>query len=85
MARAPDTLKKRATVKDVARVAGVSPGTVSNALSGKRRVDSQTQARITEAIEQLGYVPNLAARGMRTGRAGTVAIFSSMPVAVAGG
>ncbi|MWB78655.1 LacI family DNA-binding transcriptional regulator [Pseudooceanicola sp. 216_PA32_1] len=85
MARAPDTLNKRATVKDVARVAGVSAGTVSNALSGKRRVDSQTQARITAAIEQLGYVPNLAARGMRTGRAGTIAIFSSMPIAVAGG
>lgn len=85
MAEAPMTPKKRATVKDVARLAGVSPGTVSNALSGKRRVDSETQARITAAIETLGYVPNLAARGMRTGRAGTIAIFSSMPVAVAAG
>ncbi|NDW00023.1 substrate-binding domain-containing protein [Salipiger sp. PrR002] len=77
--------EKRATIKDVARAAGVSPGTVSNALSGKRKVDSQTQARITAAIEALGYTPNLAARGMRTGRAGTIAIFSSMPTAVAAG
>ncbi|WP_238367232.1 substrate-binding domain-containing protein [Mesobacterium pallidum] len=79
------TPRKRATIKDVARLAGVSPGTVSNALSGKRRVDSETQARITRAIETLDYVPNLAARGMRTGRAGTIAIFSSMPTAVAAG
>lgn len=85
MTEAPVTPKKRATVKDVAQLAGVSAGTVSNALSGKRRVDSDTQARITAAIDALGYVPNLAARGMRTGRAGTIAIFSSMPVAVAAG
>lgn len=76
---------RRATIKDVARLAGVSPGTVSNALSGKRRVDAATQARITEAISALGYVPNLTARGMRTGRVGTIAIFSSMPTAVAAG
>ncbi len=76
---------KRATIKDVARLAGVSPGTVSNALSGKRRVDEATQERITQAISTLGYVPNLSARGMRTGRAGTIAIFSSMPTAVAAG
>lgn len=79
------TPRKRATIKDVARLAGVSPGTVSNALSGKRRVDSATQERISKAIQTLGYVPNLAARGMRTGRAGTVAVFSSMPIAVAAG
>lgn len=77
--------RKRATVKDVARAAGVSPGTVSNALSGKRRVDAATQVRINDAIAALGYVPNLAARGMRTGRTGTIAVFSSMPTAVAAG
>lgn len=77
--------KKRATVVDVARAARVSPGTVSNAISGKRRVDSETRARIDQAIRELGYVPNLAARGMRTGRASTIAIFSSMPTAVAAG
>ena len=82
----PDgTTRKRITVKDVARAAGVSPGTVSNAISGKRKVDSETRARIDAAIRDLGYVPNLAARGMRTGRANTIAIFSSMPTAVAAG
>ncbi|WP_138471275.1 LacI family DNA-binding transcriptional regulator [Poseidonocella sp. HB161398] len=75
----------RATVKDVARLAGVSPGTVSNALSGKRRVDEAKRARIEAAIAELGYIPNIAARGIRTGRANTIALFSSMPTAVAAG
>lgn len=77
--------KKRVTVVDVARHAGVSPGTVSNAISGKRKVDGETRKRIDAAIAELGYVPNLAARGMRTGRANTIAVFSSMPTAVAAG
>lgn len=79
------TRQKRVTVIDVARAAGVSPGTVSNAISGKRKVDAETRKRIETAIRDLGYVPNLAARRMRTGRTNTIAIFSSMPVAVAAG
>lgn len=76
---------RRVTVIDVARVAGVSAGTVSNAISGKRRVDDKTRARIEAAIAQLGYIPNLAARRMRTGRTNTIALFSSMPTAVSAG
>lgn len=78
-------LNGRPTIKDVARLAGVSAGTVSNALSGKRKVDDDTRARIDKAIVDLGYVPNLAARGTRTGRAHAIAVFSSMPTAVAAG
>ncbi|SDW80139.1 transcriptional regulator, LacI family [Celeribacter indicus] len=77
--------KRRATVIDVARLAGVSPGTVSNAINGKRRVDAETRARIDAAIRELGYRPNMAARGMRTGRANTIALFSSMSTAVSAG
>ncbi|WP_424967168.1 LacI family DNA-binding transcriptional regulator [Dinoroseobacter sp. S375] len=76
---------KRPTVIDVAQAAGVSPGTVSNALSGKRKVDADTRDRIEAAIQQLGYRPNQAARRMRTGQTNTIAIFSSMPFAVAAG
>ncbi|MCR9087694.1 MAG: substrate-binding domain-containing protein [Rhodobacteraceae bacterium] len=76
---------KRVTVVDVAKAAGVSPGTVSNSLSGKRKVDKDTRKRIETAIQELGYRPNLAARGMRSGRTNTIAIFSSMPTAVAAG
>jgi DNA-binding LacI/PurR family transcriptional regulator len=85
MAEADTDGKKRATVVDVARLAGVSPGTVSNAINGKRRVDQDTRARIDAAIQELGYRPNMAARGMRTGRANTIALFSSMATAVSAG
>ncbi|WP_425091799.1 substrate-binding domain-containing protein [Tropicimonas sp. S265A] len=76
---------KRATVIDVAQAAGVSPGTVSNAISGKRHVDETTRKRIEAAIRALDYRPNHAARRMRTGQTNTIAIFSSMPTAVAAG
>lgn len=76
---------KRPTVVDVAQAAGVSPGTVSNALSGKRKVEPETRKRIEAAIQELGYRPNQAARRMRTGQTNTIAIFSSMPPAVAAG
>lgn len=85
MSEASERPTKRVTVVDVARAAGVSAGTVSNALSGKRKVDQETQRRIQKAVETLGYRPNLAARRMRTGRTNTIAIYSSMPVAVAAG
>lgn len=81
----PPPPTKRVTVVDVAQAAGVSPGTVSNAISGKRRVDDATRERIEAAIQQLGYHPNHAARQMRTGQTNTIAIFSSMPTAVAAG
>jgi DNA-binding LacI/PurR family transcriptional regulator len=85
MTEHPRTPTKRVTVIDVARAAGVSPGTVSNAISKKRNVDDETRKRIETAIRELGYIPNLAARRMRTGRTNTIAIFSSMPTAVAAG
>ncbi len=54
----------QATIEDVARQAGVSTGTVSNALSGKRPVAEATRQRILKAMEKLGYQPNLLARGL---------------------
>ncbi len=54
----------RATLKDVAQFAGVTPATVSYALSGKRPISEETKARIMEAVEALDYVPDLNARGL---------------------
>lgn len=48
-------------------------------------MDAETRGRIEAAIKNLGYRPNLAARRMRTGQTNTIAIFSSMPAAVAAG
>ncbi len=52
----------RSTIRDVADYVGVSPTTVSHALSGKRPVAQETRQRIYEAIKLLGYEPNLLAR-----------------------
>lgn len=54
----------RATLKDVAQLAGVSTATVSYALSGKRTISEETKQRINDAIAQLDYVPNLDARSL---------------------
>jgi LacI family transcriptional regulator len=54
----------RATIRDVARRANVSVGTISNALTGKRPVAEATRLRIMAAIDELGYQPNLLARGL---------------------
>jgi len=52
----------RPTIRDVANYVGVSPTTVSHALSGKRPVALETRQRIMEAIHLLGYEPSLLAR-----------------------
>ena len=54
----------RATLKDVAQLAGVSTATVSYALSGKRMISEETKQRINRAIAQLDYVPDLNARSL---------------------
>lgn len=64
----------RATVRDVAARAGVSPKTVSNVLNGTFRVTPETRAKVEEAMSALDYVPNLSARGLRNGRTGMIAV-----------
>ena len=61
-------------MKDVAALAGVSPKTVSNVVTGTFAVSGETRARVERAMQQLDFVPNLSARGMRTGRSGTIAV-----------
>lgn len=63
-----------ATVKDVARRAGVSPRTVSNVVMGSSHVADGTRARVQRAIEELGYRPNAAARNLRLGRTGMISL-----------
>lgn len=57
---------KTITIKDVAKVAGVSTATVSRALSNPDAVTSATRASVLEAAEQTGYQMNQAARNLRT-------------------
>jgi DNA-binding LacI/PurR family transcriptional regulator len=64
----------RATVRDVANLAGVSPKTVSNVINGVVPVRPETRARVEAALVELDYVPNLSARGLRNGRSGNIAL-----------
>jgi DNA-binding LacI/PurR family transcriptional regulator len=54
-----------ASLKDVSKLAGVSPSTVSRVITGSINVDGATKERVLEAVEQLKYRPNLIARGLR--------------------
>jgi LacI family transcriptional regulator len=54
------------TIKDVARIAGVSVGTVSRVLSKNETVKEPLKKRVQAAMKELNYKPNLAARALRT-------------------
>jgi LacI family transcriptional regulator len=61
-------------IKEVARLAGVSAGTVSNVLNHPQRVSETTRIRVHQAISQLGYVRNDTARQLRTGSSRQIAM-----------
>jgi DNA-binding LacI/PurR family transcriptional regulator len=64
-----------AKIQDVARLAGVSPSSISNYLNNRMaQMRPETQLRIRQAIEQLGYRPNHAARQLKTGVAPMVGL-----------
>ncbi|WP_117212050.1 LacI family DNA-binding transcriptional regulator [Allorhizocola rhizosphaerae] len=61
-------------IKDVARLAGVSVGTVSNVLNHPERVAEATRLRVRQAIAELGFVRNDSARQLRAGNSRQIAI-----------
>jgi len=78
-----------ATLQDVARAAGVSLSTASNALTGRGRVAEATRRRVVETAERLAFRPNTLARSFVTGRSFVVGILAeqapgtfSMPVLI---
>jgi len=62
----------RVTLKEVAKLAGVSYQTVSKVLNKSTQVSKETELRIMEAVRMLGYRPNQIARNMRTQRTNMV-------------
>ena len=64
----------RATIVDVAALAGVHAGTVSRALSRPDKVAPATRERVEAAVRELGFVPSRAARGLITGKTGYVGV-----------
>lgn len=64
-----------ATIKDVARLAGVGLGTASRVISGKGSVSPATAARVRRAIERLEYRPSHAARSLLSGSSQTIGVY----------
>lgn len=62
------------TQKELAKLAGVSSGTVSNVISGSARVSERSRQKVLEAIRVLNYQPNLIARSLKTNRTRTLGI-----------
>jgi LacI family transcriptional regulator len=71
------TRPRRATLADVAKLAGVSPATASKALNGRSHVRAETRTRVLEAAQQLAFSPNTLARSLLAGRTGTVGLLTS--------
>ena len=69
-------INTRVTLKDVAELAGVHPGTASRALNQETRplLNDHTAQRVLAAAERLGYRPNPIARGLKTSRSYTVGV-----------
>ena len=61
-------------ITEFANQLGVSPTTVSRALSGRGRVSAQTRDRIRRRVSELGYAPNSQAQRLVTGRSHTIAL-----------
>lgn len=62
------------TLEDVARLAGVSTATVSKVLSNTPYFTEETRAKVMRAVEEIGYVPNLAARALSSGKTHIIAV-----------
>lgn len=67
----------KATIKEVAREAGVSIGTVSNALNGGRYINAETKQKVMDAVERLHYVPNLNGRFLKAGNTKMFGFFTN--------
>jgi DNA-binding LacI/PurR family transcriptional regulator len=66
--------RQRPTMQQIAQIAGVSVTTVSHVLSGKRPVNPHTAERILAVIRHVGYVPDAAARKLKSGRSGLIGL-----------
>jgi LacI family transcriptional regulator, repressor for deo operon, udp, cdd, tsx, nupC, and nupG len=67
-------VNRAARIQDVARLADVSTATVSRALANPERVSSEAKARVFDAIAKVGYVPNPAARTLRSQKSNMVLV-----------
>lgn len=72
-------VRKRITLADVARSAGVSQTAASFVLTGRReemRISAEVEARVMQAVRETGYRPNIVSRSLRTGTTHTIGFVS---------
>jgi LacI family transcriptional regulator len=69
-----DRLPSAVTIRDVARIAGVSTATVSRVLNGEARVTPETAERVRQAVTELGYKMNQVARSLKTRATRTIGV-----------
>ena len=65
-----------ATIREIAKMAGVSTTTVSYVLNGTKRLSPETTKRVKDAIEKLNYSPNTVAQNLRKGKTSTIGIIT---------
>ncbi|HEY3330096.1 MAG TPA: LacI family DNA-binding transcriptional regulator [Capsulimonadaceae bacterium] len=65
------------TIKDIARMVGVTDATVSNVLNGKGRVSPTVRDRVLKTVADVGYTSNSMARGLKTSRSRTLGILTN--------
>ena len=71
------TPARRPSIRDVARLAGVSHQTVSRVLNNHQSIRPETRDRVVAVMEQLSYSPNRAARALVTSRSSTIGILAA--------
>ncbi len=64
------------TIKDIARVSGFSPSTVSRALTGSKLIPPSSCEKIKHIADEMGYVPNLTAKKLQSGQSKNIGIIS---------
>ncbi len=69
-------MSQRASIKDIARIAGVAPSTVSRALADSPKVSLATRERIQAIARELDYSPSLAARSLVMGSSPLIGVIS---------
>ena len=69
--------KRAATIVDVARAVGVSPSTVSHAISGKREISTPVKERIFEKIRELDYRPSFFAQALKRSSTGLIGVVAN--------
>lgn len=69
-------MKKRVTIAEIARKAGVSVGTASNVFNGKGRFAPSTRDRVLQVATDLSFAPNALIRSLQSGKTHTIGVFT---------